>query len=206
MTWNKIKYYLEILVTLAGGISYAIFHKHLAFNAWFIVPLLFSLLAYVFLESKYGDRGFKYFGVRTDNLLEATKWNLIILGPFLLGLSVYALIHGIHHPKHFIYACLLYPIWGLIQQFIFQGIFLNACKKVGLGYFSIVLAAFAYTIIHYPSVFMLKFTAMGGVMFSTLFYFRPNIIPIGIFHGVFGAFLYYVLRDKDPFERFIDKL
>ncbi len=204
--WNKIKYHLEIVFTLAGGIGYAIFRKELAVNAWFIIPLSFCLLAYAFLESRFGDRNLGDFGIRKDNLKEATTWNLIVLGPILLGLVIYAFINGVHHPVHFFYALLLYPIWGCIQQLVFQGIFLNACKKVGLGYFSIVLAVFAYTIVHYPSAFMMKMTALGGILFSTLFYFRPNIIPIGIFHGVLGAFLYYVLRNKDPLERLLDKL
>ena len=204
--WNKIKYPLEIFATLAGGIGYVIFHKKLAANAWFIITLLVALLFYAFWESKFGDRDLRYFGIRKDNLKEATKWNIIVLGPVLFGLSIYAIINGINHPLHFFYAVLLYPIWGIIQQFIFQGIFLNACKKVGLGYFSIVLAAFAYAIVHYPSIFMMKITALGGILFSALFYFRPNIVPIGIFHGVFGAFLYYVLRNKDPIEKLLDKL
>ena len=159
-----------------------------------------------FGNQNIGDRDLRYFGIRKDNLKEATKWNIIVLGPVLFGLSIYAIINGINHPLHFFYAVLLYPIWGIIQQFIFQGIFLNACKKVGLGYFSIVLAAFAYAIVHYPSIFMMKITALGGILFSALFYFRPNIVPIGIFHGVFGAFLYYVLRNKDPIEKLLDKL
>ena len=204
--WNKIKYPLEVIVTLTGGVGYVVFHKKLAFNVWFILPLLVFLVLYAFLESKYGDRKFADFGVRTDNLKSATKWNFIVLGPILLGLSIYALTNGVHHPLHFIYAVLLYPLWGLTQQFVFQGIFLNACRKMGLGYFSILLATFVYTIVHYPSMFMIKFTAIGGLLFSTLFYFRPNIIPIGIFHGVFGAFLYYVLRNKDPFEKLLDRL
>ncbi|MEO0797094.1 MAG: CPBP family glutamic-type intramembrane protease [Verrucomicrobiota bacterium] len=204
--WNRIKYPLEIIVTLTGGIGYAVFHQRLAFNAWFIVPLLFVLVLYAYLESRFGDRDFAYFGVRTDNLKDATRLSCMVLGPILLGLTIYALINGVHHPLHFFYALMLYPIWGLIQQFVFQGIFLNACKKVGLGYFSILLAAFAYTIVHYPSMFMIKFTALGGLLFAGLFYFRPNIIPLGIFHGIFGAFLYYVLRDKDPFEKLLDKL
>jgi uncharacterized protein len=204
--WNQIKYPLEIFVTLAGGIGYVIFHKKLAANAWFIITLLVVLLFYAFWESKFGNRDLRYFGIRKDNLKEATKWNIIVLGPVLFGLSIYAIINGINHPLHFFYAVLLYPIWGIIQQFIFQGIFLNACKKVGLGYFSIVLAAFAYAIVHYPSIFMMKITALGGILFSALFYFRPNIVPIGIFHGVFGAFLYYVLRNKDPIEKLLDKL
>jgi uncharacterized protein len=204
--WNKIKYHIEIIFTLAGGIGYAIFHKKLAVNAWFIGPLSLCLLMYAFLESRFGDRSLAYFGIRKDNLKEATKWNFIVLGPILLGLIIYALIDGVNHLVHFLYAVILYPMWGIIQQFVFQGIFLNACRKVGMGYLSIIFAAFAYAIVHYPSTFMIQMTVLGGTIFSTLFYFRPNIIPIGIFHGIFGAFLYYVLQNKDPLERLLDKL
>ena len=201
--WDKIKYPLELVVIFAGVVGYAVFHKVLAFNAWFIVPLLGLLVAYIVLESRYGDRDLADFGLRMDNLSEATKWSAIVLGPLLLGLSIYAVFHGVHHPLHFCYAILLYPVWGMIQQFVFQGIFLNACKKLGLGYFSIVLGALVFTISHYPSVFLMKFTAFGGLLFATLFYYRPNIIPLGFYHGVFGAFLYYVLRNKDPFLEFL---
>jgi len=204
--WNTAKYHIEIICTVAGCLGYVVFHQKLVANAWFIVPLFFTLLVYVLLEFRFGDRSLDYFGIRKDNLMEATKWSFIVLGPILLSVSMYAFIKGVNHPVHFFYAVLLYPMYGIIQQFIFQGIFLNACRKVGLGYLSIVLTAVVFAIVHYPSTFMIKMTALGGLLFSTLFYFRPNIIPIGIFHGVFGAFLYYVLLNQDPMERFLDKL
>ena len=98
---------------------------------------------------------------------------------------------------HFVAAILLYPLWGLVQQIFFQGFILEACRRLGFGKWSILLTSILFVFSHYPSSFLMKATVIGGPLLSLTYFLRPNVIPLAIYHGVFGAFLYYVFRQKD---------
>lgn len=101
---------------------------------------------------------------------------------------------------------MLYPLWGILQQLIFQGFILENLRRLGLRWLSVPLTAFAYSLVHYPSPLMLVFTALAGAGFSTIYYRTRNIIPLGIAHGILGACLYYFLYGHDPLQKLLGRL
>lgn len=194
---------LEVTVVLVICVGYVIFHQALAFNGWFIGPMLALIVGYLIYELAFDKRRPRDFGLRTDNLLASLKLNALVFGPPILATFIYAWIKGVSNPLHFAYALLLYPLWGLIQQFAFCGILLGNLKRLGAGWWSVPVMALAFSLVHYPSTFLMKLTAIGGLMIGAVYYRVANVWPIAVVHGVFGAFAYYIYRDKDPFARLL---
>lgn len=197
---------LEVTVMLVICLGYVAFHQALAFNGWFIVPMMALIIGYLIYEMAFGQRRPRDFGLRGDNLPAAIKLNALVFGPPMLASFIYAAAKGVPNPLHFLYALLLYPLWGLIQQFAFCGILLGNLKRLGAGWWSVPVMALAFCLVHYPSTFLMQLTGIGGLLIGAVYYRVANVWPVAIVHGVFGAFAYYVYRDKDPFSRLLDNL
>lgn len=136
---------LETAVVLGICVGYVIFHSQLAFNGWFIGPMLALIVGYLVYELKYGQRRPRDFGLRTDNLHDAVKLNALVFGLPMLASFIYAAIKGVPNPLHFVYALLLYPVWGLMQQFAFCGVLIGNLKRLGAGWWSVPIMAVAFT-------------------------------------------------------------
>ena len=156
--------------------------------------------AFAIREYRLGMRSLSDIGLRRDNLADSIRLSAVTLLPLVLGCTVYSFFNGVYRPAHFAAAILIYPIWGLVQQIFFQGVILEACRCLGLGKWSILLTSALFVLSHYPSTFLMKATAIGGPLLSLTYFHRPNVIPLAIYHGIFGAFLYYVFRQKDLLE------
>lgn len=164
-----------------------------------------ALGGFSYFEARCGVRPLRDLGLRSDNLCEASRYSLLVFGPLLIAATIYAWMHGIYRPAHFAIALFVYPLWGVVQQLLFQGMFLTALKKRGWGYWSIPATSFLFVLVHYPSKFLMAYTAFGAPLFSWIYYKRPNVLPLGFFHGIFGALLFYVFREKDVIGRFLNR-
>ncbi|MCX6953399.1 MAG: CPBP family intramembrane metalloprotease [Verrucomicrobia bacterium] len=161
------------------------------------------LVGFVIVERRRGVRRFEEVGIRTDNLRAASALALRVLGPLLAASVIFALLRGVSQPAHFAVALFAYPVWGFVQQVIFQGIVLEAFRRLNWGYWGILATNGLFVAVHYPSRFLMIFTAVGGPVFSWIYLKRPNVLPLAVFHGIFGAMLYYVFRDKDVVAGFV---
>lgn len=196
--------FLELFFITIVAVFYVIFRKSLAFRSEFIVPIIVVAGIYITLLGAFKLRTLSDFGITTKNLKKTTVITaFVFIGP-LLFLIGYGIFNGAYFPSHFFYTLILYPIWGIIQQLVFQGFILENFDRLGLRYYAIPLAAMAYAFVHWPSSFMLWATGIAGLGFSWIYYFNRNIIPIGIAHGILGACLYYLYFEKDPFAKFIN--
>jgi len=157
---------------------------------------------FAILEMQRGVRSFGEMGIRTDNLRPALSLSLHVLGPLLAASAIFATVKGVSQPGHFAIALLAYPVWGFGQQVLFQGILLEAFRRLKWGDWGILATNVLFVAVHYPSRFLMIFTALGGPLFSWLYLKRPNVLPLAVFHGIFGALLYYVFRDKDVVASF----
>lgn len=108
---------------------------------------------------------------------------------------------------HMIPILLLYPIWGVIQQFLMMSLIGGNLQAMGKPDWLVVLAtAVMFAIVHYPSVLLI-----GGTFFLALFYIRifmkwPNLWALGLFHGWLGCFFFYWILNRDPWMEFVAML
>jgi hypothetical protein len=53
-----------------------------------------------------------------------------------------------------------------------------------------------------PSIKLTLVCFAGGIISSYIFLKYPNIIPLGIAHGILAAMVYYLILGKDVLETF----
>ncbi len=162
-----------------------------------VVCMAVAVVAFAVIEIRRGVRSPRDVGLRIDTLGSSILFGSLFLAPFLIAGVVFAFIRGVYRPEHFLIALLVYPIWGLVQQALFQGIFLESFRRIHLPNVGIVATSLLFVAVHYPSKTLMGYTAIAGPLFSWIYHQRPNVFPLAFYHGVLGAFVYYVVRQKD---------
>jgi membrane protease YdiL (CAAX protease family) len=97
---------------------------------------------------------------------------------------------------------LLYPLWGVVQQFVFQGILHRAvlhcvdCRNVALFVTTVLFAA-----VHVPDWRIVGLTLVAGFGWSWFFQRCPNLWVLGVSHGVLGGLTYPLLLGRNTLEQ-----
>ena len=131
---------------------------------------------------------------------------LLTLTPFMLISIIISLIYS-HYSNHqlltwhIIPIFLLYPLWGIIQQFLMLAIvfrYLTSSweKKVNLNVIVLLVSAL-FSFIHYPSLFLMAFTFFMELAFIVVYLKWRNLWAIGIAHGWIATFLLYFVIERD---------
>jgi len=92
---------------------------------------------------------------------------------------------------------LLYCLWGLFQQYILNGYFVNRFSDFLPGHPHAVplLAAAFFSLAHLPNWFLMIATAAGGYACARIYLQYRNLYFLGMAHGVVGFLLYLVVPD-----------
>lgn len=96
----------------------------------------------------------------------------------------------------------LYPVWGVVQQLIFQGVvhrrLLLLVNHRGLA---VLLTALAFALVHVGSWPLVGLTFAAGLAWSRLFQIYPNVWVLGLSHGVLAALVYPLVLGDNPLQR-----
>lgn len=101
---------------------------------------------------------------------------------------------------HFVLICLIYPIWGLVQQFLVVALLAGSLRRHSrIPEGGVVLvAALVFAVAHLPSL-VLAAAAFVLALITTKVYFRTrNLWPLGLFHGWYATCLYFLALGQDP--------
>ena len=91
----------------------------------------------------------------------------------------------------------LYCVWGLFQQYILNGFFVNRFSDLlpnhqhGVP----VLAGVFFSLAHLPNWFLMIVTLAGGYVCARLYLERRNLFFLGLAHGVIGFLIYLAVPD-----------
>ena len=145
-------------------------------------------------------------GFRRDNFLAALRPSVYFLILGTIALSVYGGVMGQWRlPATFWIVLLLYPLYGIVQQFALQILITkNLRGVVKTLLIRVLLAASLFSAVHFPNYRLMLLTFLAGLMFTWIYNRHPNIWAVGISHGLLGAFAYYWVLGLDPGAKIVE--
>ncbi len=196
---------LEIVGTVLTACAFPAYRLLVGGTLWFMIFVPAAWLVYAALAVRADSAVLKEWGVRLDNLPSASCW----IAPFFLvalaGMVAYRLWQGWTAPGlSFWIVFLLYPVWGLAQQFLVQAMVARNLRRLGLpawGVAALVGVAFGLVHVFHPELAVL--CAAAGIVWTGLFLKTPNIIPLALAHGWLGTLAYYWILEMDPLQRIV---
>ena len=187
-------------VTAAGKFILA---DWLDLQLWYTVAAIIFWTTYVMLRHKADPSvlerwGFRRAGMREGAVLSGMA--LLVFGGFCV---VYALVtREALITTNLLLLLLLYPAWGLIQQFLVVALLadnLMALTREQASEFVIVMiSALLFSAIHIPEPGLMVVTFFLGAATTLIFFRTRNLWMIGILHGWFASLFYFLVLRHDP--------
>ncbi len=200
---NKTRAF-EIFAVLLTALGKFVFMDYLNWKLPFIVTVIIFWSCYIIYRSKTKPGITKYWGFRTDNFYSVAK-TILPFGIFFIVIFIVVGLyqHTINITWHIIPILILYPIWGIIQQFLLIALTvgnLQDYNRLRLTKRLIVfLAALLFGLIHYPFGWLIMGTFVLAILYGLIYYKERNIYALGIFHGWLGGLFFYTVVNRDPF-------
>lgn len=160
-------------------------------------------LAFVLWHARRRPDALRRWGFRADNLCEASRTPLIL---FVVSAAVFASI-GVAQgtfsvPVQLPALLLLYPVWGVAQQFLVMGIVVGNLESIaGFDRHRFVLIAFGSAIfgaVHLPSFPLVIGTTALAALYVPLYLRYRNLWPLGVVHGWIGSLFYLWVLGVNP--------
>jgi membrane protease YdiL (CAAX protease family) len=170
---------------------------------WSFAFMGIALLAYGLHVWRRGTDSWFGLGFRTDNLRAA----LVPIGTFTLiaaaGEVAFALAHGRSlWRSDLAFLLLLYPVWGIVQQAVFQGLLHRRLMVlIRLPFLQVFVTALAFAAVHAGNPVLLLLTFPAGLAWSALFRRWPNLWLLGLSHAFLAALTYPLVLGAAPLSR-----
>jgi len=202
-TLNKTRIF-EFAAVGVTVIGKYIFMDLLDWRLAFILTATVFWVGYLIFQSKRNPESIKRWGFRTDNFRKVLQmilpFGIICLISFI-GIGLYQ--NTINLTWHIIPILLLYPIWGVIQQFLLIALTAGNLQDLNHPKLSkgiiITIVAFLFGLIHYPIVWLMIGCFIIALVYGLIYLKQRNVYVLGIFHGWLGGLFFYTVVDKDPF-------
>jgi len=138
-------------------------------------------------------------GLRVDNLRRAAPPAAIATAAFAAAAVAWAL--AADRPlwsAQVAWMLPLYPLWGLAQQTIFQGILHRNLRRIAPAPVAILVTTTAFALVHWGRPELVGLTAVAGLVWSLLYARCENVIVLGLSHGIAAALAYPLIMGYDP--------
>lgn len=194
--------YFELIALIATGLLKFILLDWLEMRAFFITGIFLFWLGYVLYRYSVDHKILVYWGFKKEYLGRS----MLFLFPFLaVGIFVAVVLGTLNKSKvdilHLLPVLALYPLWGIVQQFLM--ICIVAENLSGFKILSrhkpvvIVIASILFGLIHFPDFSLMIFTFAMETAFLVIYYKWRNLWAVGLAHGWIATFLLYYVHNRD---------
>ena len=191
---------IEIIAAAMTGLLHPLFVDVLRAKALFIALAGLAWSVYFVYRVRRDRSVLQEWGFREKNLRPASLAALVVLLGGVVALLLLLRGQGrVRLDLHMIPLLLLYPIWGLLQQFLVQALFVRNLQAAKAPILVIVLAAAAlFGLVHLPDWKLAFATFALGVALTPIYLRWRNLWPLGVCHGWLGVFAYFWIFHRDP--------
>lgn len=92
----------------------------------------------------------------------------------------------------------LYPLWGIAQQTLFQGILHRNLRNLLPPVPAILVTTTVFAFAHSGNPVLVGLTAVAGLVWSALYARCGNTVALGISHGIAAALAYPLILAHQP--------
>jgi hypothetical protein len=189
---------------VAATIGLHLFFQRSGPNPAFIAAVCAGWIGYVAWQAWRDRSRIRWWGFRRDNLAAASLRPVLILGSLGNAMAAYAIWQGhFTFPPSNLVLFLLYPVWGIAQQFLALGIVTRSLEQVdwirGRPIAIALLVATLFGSVHWPDIGAMVATFGLGLVVVMLYFQHRNLWPLGLMHGWLGAMFYLWVLDRDLF-------
>jgi hypothetical protein len=200
---TKTEAMLEIALLLIGIISYLIIEFTGVQKRWLVFPIFAVFTIYIIYSVHVKRETVKDYGLRFDNILPAIPPSLAFT---LFGIALLLIIShycgaNIWQMEVCLFSMILYSFYGIIQQSLFQGILHRRLLFLMPGrILPILVTTILFTAVHLGNSSLVYLTLISGFFWSLLYQKWPNVITIGISHGLLASIAYPIFIGMNPIE------
>ena len=164
------------------------------------VGVSIAFVFYLVWRVRRSDGVLRTWGMRCDNFLPAMRAQLWFVAVGVVALITFALVSGsLFLPATFWTTIVLYPVWGVAQQFALQNLIARNLSHMFSNPLGLAICASAlFGISHYPRLELVALTFVAGIAFTLVYRKFPNLWAVGIAHGVLGSLVVYNVLGEDP--------
>ncbi len=200
-SYSHVSKWLEVLAVMMTGILHLVF-KSFGAKGLFIALAGVSWVGYIIWRVRQDSSLWVKWGFQTKNLSAAFFWPTVI---FVVGVTLMAW-YGLANDRvlwqdHILFLLLLYPLWGLLQQFLVQALgvanLMTVFPKPG-WMVAMPVGIVLFTLIHFPNALLMIATGLMAGLFIPCYLRDRNLWPLGLYHGWLGTFFYLWVLGKDP--------
>ena len=144
-----------------------------------------------------GKLGFRTAGFRAALSEWSPALALLAMTLFALG-TILRTVRSVSFETAFgglVYYC----FWGLFQQYVLNGYFVNRFREFAgscAPHRVAAMSAAAFSLAHTPNWFLMAVTLAGGYVCALSYQKHRNLFFLGLAHGIVGFLLYLVVPDS----------
>jgi len=198
--------WLEIFAVLATGLLYYVF-KYVGARSVFITSAVCFWMVFIYSRANNDSSVMDKWGFRGKNLAPCFLTATLLSVPILVAMAVFAASRGkLTFPAHAWILLALYPIWGIVQQFLVQALVVRNVAKSGLTLSPatiVLIGATLFAMAHLNNLRLLLATFGLGLVFVPLYLRYRNLWPLGLYHGWLGTFFYFWVLHRDPWSKLL---
>ena len=192
---------VEFLAVLATGLLHVVF-KSLGLKGLFIVLASLCWICYIGWRVRQDSSHWGRWGFQTANLSSAFFGPTVIFVVGTCVMGAFAMANGrMLWQGHMLLLLLLYPLWGILQQFLVQALGVNNLlllfPRHGLMV-AMPVGVILFAAVHFPNWPLMLATGLLACCFIPLYVRDRNLWPLGLYHGWLGTFFYLWVLGRDP--------
>jgi CAAX prenyl protease-like protein len=198
----------EVLAALATGVLHPLTVHVFEAKGVFILVAAVGWSFYIGLRVRGDKRAIRVWGLSFHGLRPTARIAAVFAIAATAVMAVVALRRGsLQFHADMIPLVLLYPVWGLIQQVLVQGMvvgnLVSCYPHLSRSTSVVVVAGLLFGAVHLPDPVLTGASALMGGLFAAVFVRHRNVWPLGFVHGALGVLFYFWVLERDPWPELL---